>query len=491
LAGLRETLVGYSDWLGYGHAGRAEQWLARLEVNRAELEAFRGIALTSEQPWLARPTAVRPADGRGKGAGAPMPADAAGALERARSRPELHAFTWLPESVPRGGPGFLSGVPVAVKDLMAVAGMPLTGGSRALEPMQPAADAEIVARLRRAGMVPMGLANLHELAYGITSDNPHFGRVVNPAASDRIPGGSSGGSAAAIAAGIVRAAIGTDTAGSIRIPAACCGITGLKPSYDALPRTGVLDLAATLDHVGPMGRDVEDCAALFAAMLGMDHVPDWTSADLRGRTVARLGGYFEEPLDPDVRAALDGAAAALRAEGARVDSRSIPGAELAPAIQLNIIAPEATAVHAERIRTHAGGLGEDVRVRIEMGHFLPGYWYVKAQRLRSVLAAAIDAMFDEADVLLCATLRAPAPKVGASKVQIGERTYPLHTAVTNLTLPFNLSGLPAVSLPWSASRDGVPIALQVVAPRGFDWRALAVAERLQSHAPWREARRPG
>jgi len=130
-------------------------------------------------------------------------------------------------------------------------------------------------------------------------------------------------------------------------------------------------------------------------------------------------------------------------------------------------------------------------VRIEMGHFLPGYWYVKAQRLRSVLAAAIDAMFDEADVLLCATLRAPAPKVGASKVQIGERTYPLHTAVTNLTLPFNLSGLPAVSLPWSASRDGVPIALQVVAPRGFDWRALAVAERLQSHAPWREARRPG
>jgi aspartyl-tRNA(Asn)/glutamyl-tRNA(Gln) amidotransferase subunit A len=126
-----------------------------------------------------------------------------------------------------------------------------------------------------------------------------------------------------------------------------------------------------------------------------------------------------------------------------------------------------------------------------MGHFLPGYWYVKAQRLRSVLVAAIDATFDEADVLLCATLRAPAPQVGASSAQIGERSYPLHTAVTNLTLPFNLSGLPAVSVPWCASREGVPIALQVVAPRGADWRALAVAARLQSHAPWRKARRAG
>jgi Asp-tRNA(Asn)/Glu-tRNA(Gln) amidotransferase A subunit family amidase len=485
---LREALVGYSEWLGYAHAERVDAWLARLEVNRPELEAFRAIPLTDAQPWLARPTLVHAPDGRSKGDRDPMPADAEDALRRARARSDLHAFTWLPEKVPDGGRGFLAGVPIAVKDLMAVAGAPLTGGSRALDVSHPTADAEVVARLKRSGAVVMGLANLHELAYGITSDNPHFGRVVNPAAPDRIPGGSSGGSAAAVAAGIVRGALGTDTAGSIRIPAACCGITGFKPSYDALPRTGVLDLAASLDHVGPMARDVEDCAALFAAMLGLAAIPDWTYGNLRGRTVARLGGYFDEPLDAEVRAAVDAGMRALAEEGAHVVERSVPGVELAPAIQLATIAPEATAVHAERVRVRPEGLGEDVRVRIEMGHFLPGYWYVKAQRLRAVLVRAIDALFDEADVLLCATLRAPAPKAGAARVQIGGRSYPLHTAVTQLTLPFNLSGLPAVSVPWGSSRDGVPIALQVIARRGADWQALAVAERLQARSPRPEAR---
>ncbi|HET9471099.1 MAG TPA: amidase family protein, partial [Usitatibacter sp.] len=222
---FREALVGYAEWLGYGHGERADAWLARLEVNRPELDAFRAAPVPEAQPDAPCAAAVAPADGE-PAASPRMPADAPQALERARACPELHAFTWLPVQAPAGGPGLLAGVPVAVKDLMAVRGAPLTGGSRALEDGVPDADAEVVARLRRAGAVVIGLANLHELAYGITSDNPRFGRVVNPAAPDRIPGGSSGGSAAAIAAGIVRAAVGTDTAGSIRIPAACCGIVG-------------------------------------------------------------------------------------------------------------------------------------------------------------------------------------------------------------------------------------------------------------------------
>ena len=484
---LREALVGYAGWLGYGHDERADAWLARLEVNRPELEAFAAAAVPDLQPYAASRAVVAPADGEAAAPDA-MPADAAAALERARARQELHAFTWLPAQVPQGGPGLLAGVPVAVKDLMAVRGAPLTGGSRALDDAIPAHDAEIVARLRRAGAVVMGLANLHEVAYGITSDNPRFGRVVNPAAPDRIPGGSSGGSAAAIAAGIVRAAVGTDTAGSIRIPAACCGIAGLKPSYDALPRDGVLDLAASLDHVGPMGRDVGDCATVFAAMLGMDAEPGWRYRGMRGRTVARLRGYFDEPLDAEVRAAVDAAARALGADGARVVERSIPGIELAPAIQLPTITAEATAVHADRLGPRGERYGEDVRVRLEMGLFMPGYWYAKAQRLRAALVRSIESAFDGADVLLCPTLRAPAPRMGASRVDIGGREYALHTAVTNLTLPFNLSGLPAVSIPWSVSKDGVPICVQVVAPRGGDWRALAVAERVQAQAPWREAR---
>jgi Asp-tRNA(Asn)/Glu-tRNA(Gln) amidotransferase A subunit family amidase len=484
---LREALAGYAGWLGYGHDERADAWVARLEVNRPEIEAFRAAAVPDVQPYALHAAVVAPADGE---AAPPhtMPADAPAALERARARPELHAFTWLPASAPEGGPGLLRGVPVAVKDLMAVRGAPLTGGSRALDDRIPADDAEIVARLRRAGAVVIGLANLHEVAYGITSDNPRFGRVVNPAAPERIPGGSSGGSAAAIAAGIVRAAVGTDTAGSIRIPAACCGITGFKPSYDALPRAGVLDLAPSLDHVGPMGRDVEDCATLFAAMLGMDAEPAWRYRGLQGRTVARLRGYFDEPLDPEVRAAVEAAARALAADGARVADRSIAGVELAPAIQLPTITPEATAVHGDRIGPRGDRFGEDVRVRLEMGLFMPGYWYAKAQRLRAALVHRIEAAFEGADVLLCPTLRTPAPRIGSSRVDIGGRDYALHTAITNLTLPFNLSGLPAVSVPWSLSKDGVPICLQVVAPRGADWRALALAQRVQALAPWREAR---
>jgi len=286
---LREALAAYSAWLGYGHGERADAWLARLELNRPEIEAFSALPDTDEPPYAPSATTALPARGRAARATHSLPADAREAWERARARPELSAFTWIAPEPPPQPPaaGFLAGVPVAVKDLMSVAGSPLTGGSRVLDGEVSPVDAEVVARLKRAGAVVVGLTNLHELAYGITSDNPHFGRVVNPAAPARIPGGSSGGSAAAVAAGIVRAAVGTDTAGSIRIPAACCGIAGFKPSYDALPRAGVIDLAATIDHVGPMGREVEDCAALFAAMLGLPEIPDWTWPDLRGCAIDR------------------------------------------------------------------------------------------------------------------------------------------------------------------------------------------------------------
>jgi aspartyl-tRNA(Asn)/glutamyl-tRNA(Gln) amidotransferase subunit A len=314
---------------------------------------------------------------------------------------------------------------------------------------------------------------------------------VNPAAPTRIPGGSSGGSAAAIAAGIVRAAIGTDTAGSIRIPAACCGIVGFKPSYDALPRRGVLDLAPTLDHVGPMGTYVEDCAALFTALLDLPAIPAWRRANLKGLVVGRLTGYFESPLDAEIRSALDAVQAALGDDGARCVRQQVEGIELAPAIQLSTICPEATAVHAARLAARGSDMGDDVRVRIEMGLFIPGHWYVKAQRLRRQLVDRIEALFADADVLICATLRTPAPPVGAARVDVGGTSYPLHSAVTNLTMPFNLAGLPAISIPWMRSKDGVPVCVQIIGPRGSDWRTLAVAQRLQAASPWQRQLQQG
>ncbi|HET9652764.1 MAG TPA: amidase, partial [Usitatibacter sp.] len=480
----------YADWLGYGHGERADRWIARLEVNRPEIEAFRAARVPECGAYRAWRTLPAPARGV-RASGEPLPRDAERARGEAEAQRELNAFTWIapPASGEGRAAGLLAGVPVAVKDLMRVAGAPLSGGGRAIGREVQGRDAEVVARLRRAGAVIVGLTNLHEFAYGITSDNPHFGRVVNPAARDRIPGGSSGGSAAAVAARIVPLAVGTCTAGSVRIPAACCGIVGFKPSYDAVPREGVLDLAPTLDHVGPMGASVAACARMFAAMLDMAEEPAWCIEGLAGRKAARLRGYFDQPLDPEVRRAVDDAMKAAAAEGAACSETTIDGMELAPAIQFNTICPEAAAVHADLLPAKGPEYGEDVRVRLEIGHFLPGHWYVKAQRLRRALVDRIDAAFDEADVLVCATMRAPAPRIGASSVTIGEAPFALHTAVTHLTLPWNLSGLPAVSIPWTRSKDGVPICIQVVARRGEDWQALAFAERLERASPWRQAAR--
>jgi len=479
---LAQALAGYAGWLGHGHADRAAAWVARLGMNAPEIDAFRAAPTPDAPVYQAMPTRVDAPKGVGAG-DAHLPTDAIEALRRARQRADLNAFTYLPDRLEPAGRGILAGVPIAVKDLMLVKGMPITAGSHAMDAQVAPRDAEIVARLRRAGAVVIGLANLHEFAYGITSDNPRFGRVVNPAAPSRIPGGSSGGSAAAIAAGIVPLAVGTDTAGSIRVPAACCGIAGFKPSYDALPRDGILDLAFSLDHVGPMGRNVDDCAAMFAAMLDLPAVPKWTRRDLGGVKVARLGGYFEDPLDVEVRVALDAATAAAASDGAQVIARDIEGIELAAAIRLNTISAEATAYHAGRLEERPEGYGEDVRVRLEMGMFLPASWYVKAQRLRRVLADRIEALLREADVLLIPTMRAPARPVGEMRAKIGDRDYALHTAVTDFTGPFNLTGMPAISLPWSRSRDGVPIGLQVVGARGRDWDVLAIAQRLQGASP--------
>ena len=485
---LAQALAGYAGWLGHGQPGRAQAWVARLGMNAPEIEAFRAARTPDAPAYQAVPTRVEPADGQTAGE-ARLPTDAQQALERARQRADLKAFTYLPDRLEKsGGVGILANVPVAVKDLMLVKGMPMTAGSDAMDAQVAPRDAEVVARLRRAGAVIVGLANLHECAYGITSDNPRFGRVVNPAAPSRIPGGSSGGSAAAIAAGIVPLAVGTDTAGSIRVPAACCGIVGFKPSYDALPRDGILDLAFSLDHVGPMGRTVDDCAAMFAAMLGLAQVPKWTRRDLGGVKLVRLGAYFEDPLDVEVRVALDEATSAAASDGAGVDARDVEGIELASAIRFATISSEATAYHAERLQARGDRYGEDVRVRLEIGMFLPGSWYLKAQRLRRVLADRIEALLSEADALLLPTMRAPARPVGEVRAKIGERDYALHTAVTDFTGPFNLTGMPAISIPWSRSRDGVPIGLQVVGARGQDWKVLAIARRIEAASPWRRER---
>lgn len=479
MSNLEGALAAYAGWLGCNHPQRAAAWLQRLQINEPELALFRSLPPSAQAAYQASAATLLPPDGNLPGRQADLAADAGAALHRAGAHPELNAFTWIADTTPAPGPGILCGVPIVVKDLMAVQGVPLTGGSRAID-RQPTEDSEVIARLRRAGAVIVAAGNLHELAYGITSDNPRHGRVVNPAAPDRIPGGSSGGSAAAVAAGIVQAAIGTDTAGSIRVPAACCGVTGFKPSYDVLPRAGVMDLAPSLDHVGPICDSVGACATLFTAMLGLAEEPAWAWRDLSGRRVARLMGYFDEPLDPEVRAAMAAAMQALAGDGAQCSEASIEGIEASAALQFNTICAEATDVHAQLLQAHGGLLGEDVRVRLEIGHFLPGAWYLKAQRLRAELVSRMEALLQTVDFLVCPSMRTPAPPVGQPQVAIDHRSYPLHTAVTHLTMPFNLAGLPAISVPFGLSAEGVPIGLQIVGRRGADWQVLAAAARLEA-----------
>lgn len=476
---LKDALVAYATWLGYDRPLRGNAWLQRLLVNEPELALFRKLPPSSAAAYRPACATLLPPDGTLASRPGLLAADAGAAIHRATAHAELNALTWIADATPAPVPGILCGVPIVVKDLMAVQGAPLTGGSKAID-RRPSRDAEVVARLRRAGAVVVATANLHELAYGITSDNPRHGRVVNPAAPDCIPGGSSGGSAAAVAAGIVQASLGTDTAGSIRVPAACCGVTGFKPSYDVLPRTGVLDLAPSLDHVGPMGDSVGACATLFTAMLGLAEEPAWAWRNLSGRRIARLTGYFDQPLDPEVRAAMQAAMQALAGDGAKCSQAAVDGIEASAAIQFNTICAEATEVNAQLLQEHGEKLGEDVRVRLEIGHFLPGAWYVKAQRLRSELVSRIEALFASADFLICPSMRTPAPAVGTSQVTIDARQYPLHTAVTHLTMPFNLAGLPAISVPYGRSATGVPIGLQLVGRRGADWQVLAAAARLEA-----------
>ena len=408
-------------------------------------------------------------------------------VERADAHRSLHAFITLrPETVLREARqlevrmqsgediGPLAGVPVAVKDLMPVAGYPMTCGTRAIEAQEQQHDAAVVARLRAAGALVMGTTNLHELAYGVTSANVHFGSVGNPVAPGRIPGGSSGGSAVAVAAGLATIGVGTDTGGSIRIPAACCGIVGFKGSYDAVTRQGVWPLAFTLDHIGPLARSVADAALGFEIMAGLP--AGCTSAKHVDRPhLMRPGNFFFDHVEDAVREAAETAIARLSAAGAQVDERAIEDIGHAPAVQFITLSTEACQANWELLTARPEGLAPDVRLRLEVGQFVGGIDYVKAQRLRRQLRDHLLAALGDAHVMITPALSVQVPKAGLSTIDIGGRVLPIPSALTRFSSPFNLAGLPAISLPAGKDAAGLPVNLQLVGRPGADATVLAVA----------------
>ncbi len=375
--------------------------------------------------------------------------------------------------------GPLHGIPISVKDLVDISGVPTTAASNVRRGHVARRDAVVVERLRAAGAVIIGKTNLHEFAYGTTSEDSAFGPVRNPLDLTRSAGGSSGGAAAALAAGLCAGAVGTDTGGSIRIPAAACGIVGLKPTYGEIPIDGTVPLSESLDHVGPMGVDVASTWALYQAMAGLKvALPQQGPAKaMSGAEHLRLAiprRYFLDLLDRDVRERFERVVDRLRQSGARVFEVDIPHADAIAAVYLHIQLPESSAYHAATLERTPDLYAPSVRLRLELGRYVLAEDYVRAQQGRRVLQREVDDVLATADALALPTLPIPAPTLGQANVRLESVDLPVRGVMLRLTQLFDITGHPAISVPVGTA-GGLPVGLQLVGRRGQTTELLRIA----------------
>ena len=406
---------------------------------------------------------------------------------------ELQAFISLPDEragreakraqqrLARREAGPLLGVPIAIKDLFDTRGIRTTAGSRILRNRVPAADATAVTRLRAAGAVIFGKTNLHEFAYGVSNANPWWGIARNPHDPQRSPGGSSGGSAIAVVAGLAAAALGSDTGGSIRIPAALCGCVGLKPTYGAVPLEGAMPLGWSLDHAGPLARTVEDAALFIDALAGGQTWSQAKRVRTAGLRVGMLAGSIFERVQPGVARQAEAAARALQRRGIRMRSLTIKEMAWTVATQLVTLRAEASAIHARWLRSRPRAYGADVRVRLQLGALVSGADYVLAQRMRARIREALRRAFEEVDLLLLPSTPITAPIIGERTVRWGRETEPVDGALVRFTAPFNLTGAPALSVPYGTDA-GLPVGMQLVGRWHDEARLLAVGRLLEEEA---------
>ena len=361
--------------------------------------------------------------------------------------------------------GPLHGIPISLKDLIDQRGVVTTAGSHVPDAVPAAADAPVTASLRRAGAVLVGKTNLHEFAVGTTCDESAFGPVRHPLDRQRSPGGSSGGSAVAVATGMSLASIGTDTGGSIRIPSAACGLVGLKPEWAELSCDGIVPLSRTLDHVGPLARSVTDAAIVYGVLAGLpaQALPARPVAGLR---IGVLRDYFEDLLEPDVRACVANVQQQLLEAGASLVDVRLPHAADITAIYLGIVFGEAAAVHARALEQRGERYQPGVRLRLEAARFVLAEDYVLARRGRGMLRAEVDRALDGCDVLMAPTLPIEAPPLGANSASIDGTSHPIRNVMMRLTQPFNISGHPAMTIPCGRTANGLPCGLQLIGRRG-------------------------
>jgi aspartyl-tRNA(Asn)/glutamyl-tRNA(Gln) amidotransferase subunit A len=394
--------------------------------------------------------------------------------------------------------GPLHGIPIAVKDLYYTKGIRTTAGSKILADFVPTYDATVIARLHDAGAILVGKLNMHEFARGATNASSLIGACNNPWDPLRITGGSSGGSAAAVATGLCCGALGSDTGGSIRIPAALCGIVGLKPTYGRVSRYGVFPVSWSLDHVGPMTRTVADAALMLQVIAGHDRhdpttrtavVPDYSAALTRDIEGARLGipqEFYFEQLDPEVRDSVRSAIQTLERAGAQVEEISLPLSKYAAAAGRMISSTESAEIHEKFLKTRSADYSPDVRAGVIVGQFILGKHYMKAQRLRSLIRQEMAAALRRVDALVTPTVPIPAPRIGQAAVDIGQETVDVVSVLSRLTRPANLTGFPAISVPCGFTQGGLPIGLQFVGRPFAEATILQLAFAYEQDTTWHQ-----
>ena len=387
--------------------------------------------------------------------------------------------------------GALHGVPLAHKDMYYSAGKPAGCGSKVREGWIAPTTSTVIVRLEAAGSFRVGALHMAEFAYGPTGHNAYLGPARNPWNAERITGGSSSGSGAAVAAHLVAAAMGSDTGGSIRLPAHFCGVTGLKPTYGRVSRANAMPLSFTLDAVGPLARSVDDCALVLKTIAGDDpldpttaRAPAWNEAAAlaspRELTIGVPTRFYIEDLTPDVAAALDDALATIAKLGARIIKVDLPDQVAVSAAASIVLAVEAAAAHAPWLRERAADYTAQVRARIENGLAYSGVEYLEALRWRGpALAAHLDAIV-EADIIIAPVARAVAPGIVESDVGGGPHAEATLVAITRLVRPINYLGLPALVVPAGQSKDGLPIGLQLIGRPFGDETLIALGRAFQS-----------
>jgi aspartyl-tRNA(Asn)/glutamyl-tRNA(Gln) amidotransferase subunit A len=423
-----------------------------------------------------------------------------------RWNPDLHVFlTVLAESalrqarlaereiVRRGPRSPLHGIPISLKDNLWTRGIRTTAGSKILADFVPSEDSHVAAGLARAGTILLGKTNMHEFAYGITGENQHYGSSRNPWAPERISGGSSGGSAVAVATGMGFASVGTDTGGSIRIPSSLCGIVGLKPTFGLVSVAGVIPLATSFDHAGPMARSVTDACILLEAIAGKypkgETRPDYRKLGRNRPRSFRIGwpkDCFFERVDDKVRRLIEAAAKKFETLGAHIEEVPLPRVADSIDEATNLVVAEASYYHESQgyYPARVAEYDEDVRERLKSGHGLLAVDYLRAIAKRKEIEEDFAAALDQVDVIIAPTSPIPATPIGANEVQIAGGTEPVRPTLLRLTRPGNLTGLPALSIPCGFTREGLPVGMQLIGPRWGEARLLAIARAYEEATEW-------